>query len=41
MQIDVTYNDVTILGTTIKRPSSIAPSQWLLYWEAVGRQRLL
>ena len=32
-QVDVTMNDVTVCGVRIKRPDSIAPSQWLYFWE--------
>lgn len=33
--IYVTLSDVTICGTTIPRPASIAPSQWLTFWNDV------
>jgi hypothetical protein len=33
LDIDVRHDRVTIAGTMISRPSSLAPSQWLAIWE--------
>ena len=33
--IEVRYDRVTILGTTIMRPVAMSVSQWLKFWEAV------
>lgn len=37
-QIDVTTNEVVIMGTRIERPPTIAPSQWLKFWESVAKR---
>ncbi len=33
--VEVTSFDVVICGTRVPRPKSIAPSQWLDFWERV------
>ncbi len=33
VKIIIDHDKVEIEGTTILRPSRIAPSQWLAYWE--------
>lgn len=40
MDIDVDPDKVKLCGQILWRPSNIAPSQWLSYWERVKTIRL-
>jgi hypothetical protein len=33
IDVDIYYDKVVVLGTTIKRPSCISVSQWYRLWE--------
>jgi len=39
-EIVVTTHDVTVCGTLITRPASIAPSQWLRFWDFVTHKEI-